>query len=370
MTTFSIPRPSSFRLQAASAFYAGFVPGSGMAAAAALDLTLVFRLDGSFEAVAARLRERDDELVVELAGTRDVGRVRRQLARVLGLDADGDAWLDLGRRDALVGKLQQEFPGFFTAAKPSPYDAAAWAVIAPRMNMRQAAAVKMRIAADHGDALTLAGRTHHVFPGPAVLATLDRAQGLSEEKLARLRAVGQAALEGKLDAERLRATSHEDALAELQRIRGIGPWAASHVYYRGAAPVDGLPAVEPRVLHGLAHAAGIDVPSATRFAAIAENWRPFRMWVCVLLARHLGTTGGWRNPGLGREREAAGRELVGSAFGRRAKWVCRAGMSDHCVPLRAQFAVACRPACETPGSGVVHHDPLRAHGAGATGELR
>src|SRR5271170_3951157 len=129
MTTFSIPRPAGFRLEAARAFYAGFVPGSGMAAADADDLTLVFRLDGSFEAVAARLRERDDELVVTLAGTGDVDRVRRQLARMLGLDADGAAWLELGRRDPLVGKLQQEFAGFFTAAKPSPYDAAAWAVI-------------------------------------------------------------------------------------------------------------------------------------------------------------------------------------------------------------------------------------------------
>jgi DNA-3-methyladenine glycosylase II len=310
MTTFSIQRPVGFRLEAASAFYAGFVPGSGMAATDVDDLTLMFRLDGSFEPVAARLRERDDELVVEVAGTRDVDRTRRQLARTLGLDADGEAWLDLGRRDALVGKLQQEFPGFFTAAKPSPYDAAVWAIIATRVNMRQAAAVKMRIATDHGDAVTLAGRTHQVFPGPAVLATLDRVHGLSAEKLARLRAVGQAALEGKLDAERLRATSPVDALADLQSIRGIGPWTASHVYYRGAAPVDGLPGVEPRVLHGLAHAAGVAVPTADRFAAIAENWRPFRMWVCVLLARHLGKTGAWRARGLGRERQAAGIELA------------------------------------------------------------
>jgi DNA-3-methyladenine glycosylase II len=307
MTTFSIPRPAGFQLRAASDFYAGFIPGSGMAAAAVDDLTLAFRLDGSFEAVAARLREQGGELVVDLTGTRDVDRARRQMARILGLDADGNEWLELGGRDPLVGNLQREFPGFFTAAKPSPYDAAAWAVIAPRMNMRQAAAVKMRIAVERGDAVKLAGRTHHVFPGPTVLAALDGAEGLSEERVARLRAVGQGALEGKLDVDRLRATGPDDALAELQTIRGIGPWAASHIYYRGAAPVDGLPTVEPRVLHGLAHAAGIDVPSADRFAAIAESWRPFRMWVCVLLSRHLARTGGWRNPRLGQERQAAGR---------------------------------------------------------------
>jgi DNA-3-methyladenine glycosylase II len=319
MAIFSIPRPEGFRLQAAREFYAGFVPGSGMAAAAVDDLTLVFRLDGSFEAVAATLRERDRELVIELAGSRDVDRAGRQIARMLGLDADGKEWLNLGRRDALVRRLQREFPGFFTATKSSPYDAAAWAVIAPRMSMQQAAALKMRIAAEHGDPVKLAGRTHCVFPGPAVLARLDRSDGLSDEKLLRLRAVGQAALDGKLDADRLRARQPEDALAELQRIRGIGPWAACHVYYRGAAPVDGLPTVEPRVLHGLAHAAGIDVPSAEGFAAIAESWRPFRMWVCVLLSRHLAKTSGWRDPRLGRERQAAGRELA-----RRSRKSCAA----------------------------------------------
>ena len=104
----------------------------------------------------------------------------------------------------------------------------------------------------------------------------------------------------------------------MQTIRGIGPWAASHVYYRGAAPMDGLPAVEPRVLHGLAHAAGVDTPSAEQFAAIAESWRPFRMWVCVLLARHLGKTGGWRDPGLRRERQVASTELARVTRKRRA----------------------------------------------------
>jgi DNA-3-methyladenine glycosylase II len=309
MMHLSIRRPTGFRLQAASEFYSGFVPGSGMAAAAVDDLTLAFRLDGSFEAVAAKLHERDREIVIELAGTRDVDRAGRQIARILGLDADGDAWLELGRRDALVGKLQREFPGFFTAAKSSPYDAAAWAVIAPRMGMRQASALKIRVAVERGDTVKLADDAHHVFPGPAVLATLDRTPGLSEEKVLRLRAVGQAALRGELDADRLRAATPEQALSELQTIRGIGPWAASHIYHRGAAPADSLPTVEPRVLHGLAHAAGIDVPSANRFAAIAESWRPFRMWVCILLSRHLARTDGWRDPRLGRERQAAGREL-------------------------------------------------------------
>lgn len=168
--------------------------------------------------------------------------------------------------------------------------------------MKQAAAVKVAIAAQHGDKVTLEGRAFALFPGPEALVKLSRAEGLADEKVARLRAVAQAALDGKLDAERLRATPAAEAIAALQSIRGIGPWSASHVYYRGAAPRDGLPTTEPRVLHGLAHAAGTEVPSPERFVAIAESWRPFRMWVCILLSRHLAKTGGWRDAGLANAR--------------------------------------------------------------------
>src|SRR5215472_15722171 len=104
--------------------------------------------------------------------------------------------------------------------------------------------------------------------------------------------------------------SERDALADLQSIRGVGPWTASHIFYRGAAPHDGLPTAEPRVLHGLAHAYPLDSPSPEAFVRLAEGWRPFRMWVCVLLSRHLARAGGWHAAGLARERAEAGRRLA------------------------------------------------------------
>jgi DNA-3-methyladenine glycosylase II len=310
MTTFTIPRPHGFSLAAASDFYAGFTPGSGMAAAATDRLTLAFRLDRSFAAVAASLREVAGQIVVEFAGTRDMTTLRGQVSRILGLDADGHAWLALGRRDPRIGALQAAFPGFFTAAKPSPYDAAVWSIIAPRLPISRAAQVKMDLAREHGDAVELDGRVHHIFPGPEKLAGLEHIAGLNDEKVARLRGIAAAALDGRLDADHLLGLGEDRALAELQELRGIGPWAASHIYYRGAAPRDAWPTAEPRVLHGLASACGIEVPTEAEGARIADGWRPFRMWVAVLLSRHLAATGGWHTPGLARERAAAGRALA------------------------------------------------------------
>jgi DNA-3-methyladenine glycosylase II len=316
MPTFTIRRPRGFELGAAKSFYAGFVPGSGMAPTGSsadspsAPLTLAFRLDRTFEAAAVELREEGDALVGELAGSADVVTARAQIARMLGLDADGEAWAALGEREPVVGRLQAENPGFFTAAKPSPYDAAVWAILVPRMNMRQAARVKLAMARELGDAVTLAGRVHHVFPAPSALVRLESFAGVADEKVARLRGIGEAAVAGRLGADRLLALGEREAVRELQELRGVGPWAASHIYYRGAAPCDGLPSAEPRVLHGLADAYGIAPPDEAKLEELAEAWRPFRMWVCVLLSRHLARTAGWRAPELARERAVAGRKLA------------------------------------------------------------
>lgn len=309
MTTFTIPRPGGFRLSAAAQFYESFTPGSGMAAAAGDQLTLAFRLDRTFEAVVAELGVDRTSIRVRFEGTRDEGAVEGQLARILGLYADGNAWLAVGTRDPVVGALQSEFSGFFTAAKSSPYDAATWAVIAPRMNHFQAAQIRVAMAETLGDRVALNGRVHHVFPSPRVLAELPRFPGLSDVKVARLRGIGEAALAGLLDADGLRAMGETAALTALQTLRGIGPWGASHIFYRGAAPEDALPTAEPRVLHGAANAYGLPAVSEEQFREMAEAWRPFRMWVCVLLSRHLARTGGWRAPTLVRERAAAGKAL-------------------------------------------------------------
>lgn len=310
MKTSTIKRPHGFRLAAATDFYAGFTPGSGMAAAAVDRLTLVFRLDASYEPVAAALHEDGEKIVVEAVGSSDVAAIEKQIARMLGLDVDAEAWLDLGKKDALSGKLQNEFPGFFTAAKASPYDAATWAVIAPRMNMKQASKIKIEIARELGNTVELHGKTHHVFPSPQALAQLETFPGLSDEKTARLRAVAEAAKNGLLDVDRLRAMRTDDALQDLQKIRGVGPWAASHIYFRGTALPDVLPTVEPRVLHGYADAAGVAVPTESEFEKIAEAWRPFRMWICILLSRHLARTDKWRAPDLRRQRVASAKALT------------------------------------------------------------
>jgi DNA-3-methyladenine glycosylase II len=287
-----IRKPLGFRVQALAEFYAGFVPGSGMAST---DLgrrhhdafSLGFRLDRSYEPVLVSLAERGEHLCVDIVGTADVAAVERQLQRVLGLDADSASWFDLGERDAVVGELQRAFPGFLSAGSASPYEAAVWAVLSPRMHQAQAARIKQALTREFGDTLELGGLTQRVFPSPERLSSLECFPGLSLEKVARLRGIAEAALRGRLDADYLLDLGEERALRELRTLRGVGAWAASHIFYRGAAPRDGLPIAEPRLLHAFSSAYRLRSPSLGILQRVGSSWRPFRLWMCVLLMRHL-----------------------------------------------------------------------------------
>ena len=92
--------------------------------------------------------------------------------------------------------------------------------------MVQAAAIKARITAEHGETVDIGGRMVRAFPNPAKLAQLSTINGLSETKLQRLRGIAEAALGGTLGAARLRSLPRSEALEELIALPGIGPFSA------------------------------------------------------------------------------------------------------------------------------------------------
>ena len=227
----------------------------------------------------------------------DTAGITRQVARLLSLDHDGRGLEALGARDAVVARLRAAAPGFRPVCFPSPYEAAVWGVLAQRIAMPVAAATKQRLAAATGTVAEGFGRTFHPAPAPERLLALESFQGVSVEKMSRLHAVARAALEGKLDADRLRALPLERAVEELRAIHGVGPWTAEHVVLRGCGVIDELPTNEPRVLRGLAEAYALAAtPTAEEALVIAERWRPYRMWVAVLVVMRLRRSTGWDTP--------------------------------------------------------------------------
>jgi DNA-3-methyladenine glycosylase II len=279
--SFEIAPRGPFSLQAAAGF--GF---GGSIGAPPFDgaMRLAFAVDGGQELAGVLLRQRADGVVEgELSGARDVDAVRAQVARILSLDHDGRDWLAVGERDPVIGRLQRELPGLRPVLFHSPYEAASWAVLSARRPAPQAAQLRRRLSEQLGATFALDGVAMSAFPLPSRLLEVQAGPGLPEEKAARLRGVAEAALGGHLDPQRLRALDPDAALAELQRLRGIGPFYARLVLVRASGVAD-VPVAEPRALTSAAHHYGLDAPpDAATWAAMAERWRPFRTWAIVLL---------------------------------------------------------------------------------------
>jgi DNA-3-methyladenine glycosylase II len=116
-------------------------------------------------------------------------------------------------------------------------EAAAWAVLAQRLRIAQAARLRAELIAGHGE--------DGAFPPPRTLARagLD----LPGRKGEYLLAVAEAALDGLLDGAALRALDPGQAVQRVQQVKGLGPFAAELVVVRGANAPDALPRHERRL---------------------------------------------------------------------------------------------------------------------------
>lgn len=288
MTTFTLTPCGPFSLAASARFLEGFAP-AGYRGGETGHLDLAFPVEGDWRTVAVRVEQRGDGAVeVEVVGEADVEAVRAQVARILSLDVDGRGFPAVGERDPEVARLQRRYPGLRPVTFWSPYEAAAWALISHRIRITQAASIKAEMAARLGLTVSLHGHLLHAFPAPERLARLEGFRGLFGRKPEWLRALGRAALEGRLDATRLRSLPADQAVAELERLPGLGPFSAELVLLRGAGHPDCVPAHETRLLRAVQRTYGLhNAPTVEELNGLAQAWRPYRTWVCLLLRAEL-----------------------------------------------------------------------------------
>jgi DNA-3-methyladenine glycosylase II len=291
--TFSIEPAGPFSWAAALDVVGNFAPIRRHRPGAPEPLRLAFPLDGDFTPVAVALHDEGGGLVAEVASSETVDRipvkgdrvdaVRAQVARIFSLDHDGSAYPAVGERDPLIGQLMAQFPGLRPVCFTSPYETAAWAIISQRISMAQAARIQDRLIAEVGERLWIAGAEIRCFPSPSRLLEVEAVPGLAAEKVARLRGVARAALDGLLDVARLRDLGDEAGPGSVRVIPGIGPFWASGIYLRGCGIADVFPD-EPLTLAALGtlHELG-DRPDPADVTRITDQYRPYRMWVSFLL---------------------------------------------------------------------------------------
>jgi DNA-3-methyladenine glycosylase II len=251
-------------------------------------MRLAFCLDGYAEQVGIELRQDGAGVHGIVHGAGDLEIVQRQVARCLSLDHDGRDFEAVGRRDPVIGRLQEAAPGLRPPLFYSPYEAAAWSILSARRPASQTAAVRARLSRVWGRTFELAGEELAALPTPRQLLEVTDFPGIPPERLDRLHGVARAALRGLLDADRLLRLGPVVAASEMQRIKGIGPFYASLIVIRGTGFTDVLTPDESRSLDLIRQLYGLpDPPSQAQLEELAEPWRPFRTW-CTVLIRAAG----------------------------------------------------------------------------------
>ena len=292
MKTFTLMPRGAFSLAASIKCLEGFTPAAYTGSADAV-LELAFPVEGSWRTVGVRVRQDPAGVTAEIVSPGERGAelaaaVRAQVERILSLDVDGSGFSAVGERDPVVGEVQRRYPGLRPVGFWSPYEAAAWTVIGHRIRITQAAAVKARMAKELGEPVSFGGRVVYAFPSPERLAELGMFPGLAGRKPEWLRSLAQAALDGQLDAARLRAMPHEEAMADLKKLPGIGDFSAGLILLRGAGDPDAVPGQEPRLARAVALAYGLPGPATPeQLLQISENWKPYRTWVTLLMRTQL-----------------------------------------------------------------------------------
>ena len=277
MTVVLRPR-GGFSLSAAATFAEGF-PGT-IATREKDGLRFAWAVDDDWRTAQVTLRQTPETVRGELhhVSGDTAGRARDDVERILCLDVDGEGFSEVGRRDPVVAALQQRYPGLRPVLFYTPYEAATWTIIGHRIQMTQAIRIRERLASELG--------RHGAFPAPAELRRIAGPQkGLTGEKVERLRAIADAALDGGLGRTRLRSLGADRALADLQELPGIGPFSAELIWVRGVGDPDRMPTHEKR-LAGAARAA-YRLEDDADLAPVSDGWRPYRAWVALLLRQWL-----------------------------------------------------------------------------------
>ena len=256
-------------LTTSRAFWEGFSPSALEPQQPGDRIRTAFRVDADWSSATATITQHGNSATIALVGAGDLDAAAGQVRRFLSLDVDARGWPDVGGRDPVIADAQQQLPGLRPCGFYSPYEAAAWSVLSQRIRIVQAARLRDDLVARHGN--------DGVFPTPHRLRELDL--DLPGRKAEYLRAVADAALDGRLDGAALRGIDPEDAIRSVQEVKGLGPFAAELVVLRGANAPDVLPRHERRLDAEIAERYGKDLT----LAEVSKAWRPYRTWAAVHL---------------------------------------------------------------------------------------
>jgi AraC family transcriptional regulator of adaptative response / DNA-3-methyladenine glycosylase II len=219
------------------------------------------------------------QLRVRGASPRALCALSSAAARMFDLAADPGLIAAAFRRDPLLAPLVRRRPGLRIPGMWDPFECAVRAVLGQQVSVAAARTFAARLVGRAGRSIAggASGLTH-LFPAPAAVAELDfQGLGLTNGRVAALRALARAVIAGTLDF----GAPAIDVTRALGALPGFGRWTAQYVALRALGQPDAFPDAD-LVLRRLASGAGTPL-TASALLARAEAWRPWRGYAALHL---------------------------------------------------------------------------------------
>jgi AraC family transcriptional regulator of adaptative response / DNA-3-methyladenine glycosylase II len=208
-----------------------------------------------------------------------VSRVRR----VFDLDADPNAIDSALAADPRLKAMLRRRPGLRLPGAWDGFELAVRAVLGQQISVAAARTLARRLLQRLGTTLVtpLGPGLDLLFPGPEALVQADLdGLGITGARVATLRGIAQALVEGRVDFRPEHTL--DEFVAQWSALRGIGAWTAHYIALRALSHPDAFPAEDLILRRALIPGTTL---TARQLSLHAEAWRPWRGYAVMHLWR-------------------------------------------------------------------------------------
>ena len=201
------------------------------------------------------------------------------LQRMLGLEVDLDRMYGLARLDRELRQSTEQCRRLKPPQFPTLFESLANAIACQQLTLTVGIELLNRLATTYGR-LPSGPCGALAFPEARDVAGLDpdalRTLGFSGQKSSALIEIADRVEHATLRSEDITGLDDDDAVAELQALRGIGRWSAEYVLLRGLGRLNVFPGDDVGARNNLRRRLGIT--AALDYAGvrrITERWAPY-----------------------------------------------------------------------------------------------
>ncbi len=213
------------------------------------------------------------------------------IQKLLGTTINLEPFYILANRKPLIMPVVQQFLGVKPPRYPSIFEALINAIACQQVSLDAGIAVLNRLCEAFGAKFVDDSNLIYAFPRPEDLIDTSEDElnkiGFSYQKARSVKELAYATLSGELNQAALERASDGEAIARLQKIRGIGRWSAEYALLRGLGRLNIFPDDDIGGQNNLMQLLNLSTrPNYEDINKLTASWHPYGGFIYFHLLLH------------------------------------------------------------------------------------